>query len=163
MKELDHILTLQETEQLCRLYMECRLSVLEEAELEYILGKLPYSSPVIDDARTLMAVGTMALGGGKKRGLRMRTVARWVSGVAAAAALVFAVSLFIGHPSEGMQDPGTAVMAYESGRRLDAEEAEQSVHDAMAKAEALMAKADRQEKSALEKATYYMNLDSERK
>ena len=33
MKDLDHILTLQETEELCRLYMECQLSVLEEKEL----------------------------------------------------------------------------------------------------------------------------------
>lgn len=54
MKEQDIKLTLQETEQLCRLYMDCRLSVLEETELQYVLGKLPYSSPCIDEVRMLM-------------------------------------------------------------------------------------------------------------
>ena len=33
MNRQDIQLTLHETEQLCRLYMDCRLSVLEEAEL----------------------------------------------------------------------------------------------------------------------------------
>lgn len=38
MKEHDVKLTLQETEQLCRLYMDCQLTVLEETELQYVLG-----------------------------------------------------------------------------------------------------------------------------
>lgn len=56
MKEHDVKLTLQETEQLCRLYMDCKLTVLEETELQYVLGKMPYSSPCIDEARMLMGV-----------------------------------------------------------------------------------------------------------
>ncbi len=54
MKEHDVTLTLHETEQLCRLYMDCQLTVLEETELQYVLGKMPYSSPCIDEVRTLM-------------------------------------------------------------------------------------------------------------
>ena len=54
MKDNDQILNLQETEELCRLYLECQLSVLEERELQYILGKLDYSSPLIDEARQSM-------------------------------------------------------------------------------------------------------------
>lgn len=56
MKEHDVKLTLQETEQLCRLYMDCQLTVLEETELQYVLGKIPYSSPCIDEVRMLMGV-----------------------------------------------------------------------------------------------------------
>lgn len=56
MKEQDVKLTLQETEQLCRLYMDCKLSVLEETELQYVLGKLPYSSPCIDEVRMLIGL-----------------------------------------------------------------------------------------------------------
>lgn len=56
MKEHDVKLTLQETEQLCRLYMDCKLTVLEETELQYVLGKMPYSSPCIDEVRMLMGV-----------------------------------------------------------------------------------------------------------
>ena len=56
MKEQEVKLTLQETEQLCRLYMDCRLTVLEETELQYVLGKLHYSSPCIDEVRMLMGL-----------------------------------------------------------------------------------------------------------
>ena len=54
MKGKDDILTLQETERLCRLYMDCRLTVLEETELEYVLGHMPYRSALIDDVRRVM-------------------------------------------------------------------------------------------------------------
>lgn len=49
-------LSLKETEQLCRFYMECKLTLLEEAELQYVLGILPYSSPIIEEVRTLMDI-----------------------------------------------------------------------------------------------------------
>lgn len=49
-------LSREETEELCKLYMDCRLSLLEEAELHYVLDFLPYSSPIIDEARTLMNI-----------------------------------------------------------------------------------------------------------
>ncbi len=68
MKDQDVKLTLQEAEQLCRLYMDCRLTVLEETELQYVLGKLPYSSPCIDEARMLMGlVISMKNGVSKKK------------------------------------------------------------------------------------------------
>lgn len=54
--EKETYLSKDETEQLCSLYMECRLSRLEEAELEYVLEYLPYSSPIIDEVRSLMRV-----------------------------------------------------------------------------------------------------------
>ena len=54
--EKDKYLSMEETEQLCRLFMECKLTILEEAELQYVLGILPYSSPVIEEARTLMNI-----------------------------------------------------------------------------------------------------------
>ena len=54
--EKDKYLSLDETEQLCRLYMECKLTLLEEAELQYILGILPYDSPIIEEVRRLMDI-----------------------------------------------------------------------------------------------------------
>lgn len=54
--EKDKYLSLEETEQLCRLYMDCRLSLLEEAELQYVLGLLDYSSQIIDETRTLLDI-----------------------------------------------------------------------------------------------------------
>lgn len=54
--EKEKYLSKEETEQLCLLYLECRLSRLEEVELEYVLGKLPYSSPIIEEVRALMSI-----------------------------------------------------------------------------------------------------------
>lgn len=54
--EKDKYISIEETEQLCRLYMECRLTLLEEAELQYVLGLFPYSSPIIEEVRTLMNI-----------------------------------------------------------------------------------------------------------
>ncbi|MDE6560690.1 MAG: hypothetical protein K2K75_04870 [Muribaculaceae bacterium] len=54
--EKDKYLSIEETEQLCRLYMECRLTLLEEAELQYVLGLLPYDSPIIEEVRRLMDI-----------------------------------------------------------------------------------------------------------
>lgn len=58
MKYQDVKLTLQETEQLCSLYMDCRLSVLEEIELKYVLSQVDYHSPLIDEVRQLMNIDT---------------------------------------------------------------------------------------------------------
>ena len=54
--EKDKYLSLKETEQLCRLFMECKLTLLEEAELQYVLDLLPYSSPIIEETRTLLNI-----------------------------------------------------------------------------------------------------------
>ena len=54
--EKDKYLSIDETEQLCRLYMECNLTRLEEAELQYVLEFLPYSTPIIEEVRTLMNI-----------------------------------------------------------------------------------------------------------
>ena len=56
MKDTDHNLTLQETEALCRMYLDCRLSVFEETELQYVLLHSEHRSPLIDDVRTLMMI-----------------------------------------------------------------------------------------------------------
>lgn len=58
MKYQDVELTLQETEQLCNLYMDCSLSVLEETELRYFLSQVDYHSPLIDEVRLVMNIDT---------------------------------------------------------------------------------------------------------
>ena len=54
--EKEKYLSMEETEELCRLFMECKLTLLEEAELQYVLGQLPHSSPIIDDTRKIMDI-----------------------------------------------------------------------------------------------------------
>ena len=54
MKQNARHITLEEAEQLCLLYMDCQLSVLEETELEYVLIQSGLDSPLINETRTLM-------------------------------------------------------------------------------------------------------------
>lgn len=101
-------LTLQELEELARAYLDCRLSRLQEKELELVLTSLSpgeASSPVIDEARETMAVASMieasekferkqAPESSKKRGIvrTMQQSLRW-SAVAAAVAIIAGTAL----------------------------------------------------------------------
>ena len=120
MKENQIHLSLEEAERLCGLYMECRLSLLEETELQYVLGKLDYSSPVIDEARTLMDISlshhiindgsepTPAVG---KRKWKMKHTAAAAS---AAAVLALGASLWI---SKGSHEDYYC-QVFENGREM---------------------------------------------
>lgn len=56
MKQNPKHITLEEAEQLCRLYMDCQLSVLEETELEYVLMLSELDSPLLSETRALMGI-----------------------------------------------------------------------------------------------------------
>ena len=64
-------MTVEEAEQLCRLYMDCQLSVLEETELEYVLMKSELDSPLINETRTLMGISRSVNLQAKKKRLLM--------------------------------------------------------------------------------------------
>lgn len=51
-------LTIQELELLSQAYIDCRLSILQERELELVLISSDASSPLIDEARALMSITT---------------------------------------------------------------------------------------------------------
>ena len=53
---IDNPLTLHDLEHLCHLWEECRLSVAEEAELEYLLCRTPLDSALIRSTRSLMGL-----------------------------------------------------------------------------------------------------------
>lgn len=182
MKDNSQILSLQETEELCRLYLECRLSLLEERELQYVLSKMSYSSPVIDETRESMAAEglLLTLNTDSHRNRRSGTVRRWLrwsAGIAASVTVLFAVSLFItGRGETGAEgkesiatlgtglskgEPGI-VIAYEGGRRLSSADSEKSVEKAIEKAERLMAMAEAKEREEISKQNHIMHLISEK-
>ncbi|MDE6410386.1 MAG: hypothetical protein K2K81_09150 [Muribaculaceae bacterium] len=182
MKDNDHILNLQETEQLCRLYMECQLSVLEERELQYILGKMDYSSPIIDEARqSMMAEGlltpTNLLATSKKE--RKKPKFKWLrltAGAAASLAIVISLSIFIlkpdgdnavkmadNHKVKESTSSSEIVIAYEGGKKLNQEDSEKAVTESIKKAEALMAMAQAQIKEEESKQEYFIHLISDKK
>ncbi len=136
MKEQDVKLTLQETEQLCRLYMDCKLSVLEETELQYVLGKLPYTSPCIDEVRMLMGL-TISKETDKSSKIKSGF---WRSRSAISIAASFTILLVIGialfrNQSLKGQSPSEIYIAYAGGHKVSQEQAIRQVEADMKTAE----------------------------
>lgn len=161
MKEHDIKLTLQETEQLCRLYMDCKLSVLEETELQYVLGKLPYSSPCIDEVRMLMGLSL------KRSKIRksvsspyLRRIMALTIGIAASIALLIG---FFGYDPESHNTPDNYIIAYENGHRLSRHQAEAAVEASIEKAQALMNSARAFQQAEIAKQEYLINLSNRSK
>lgn len=136
MKEQDVKLTLQETEQLCRLYMDCRLSVLEETELHYVLGKLPYSSPCIDEVRMLMGIFIPKEISQSPKRMFSRFNRKVVVGIAASLALLFTVGVAIFTNSNVNDNSSDGVyIAYANGQKVSAELSVQQVKSDMEQAD----------------------------
>lgn len=161
MKEHDIKLTLQETEQLCRMYMDCKLSVLEETELQYVLGKLPYSSPCIDEVRMLMGLSL------KRSKIRKtvshpyrRRILALTIGIAASIVLLIG---FFGSGTENRNAPDNYIIAYENGHRLSRHQAEAAVEASIEKAQALMNSARAFQQAEIAKQEYLINLSNHSK
>ena len=69
MKQETRHMTVEEAEQLCRLYMDCQLSVLEETELEYVLMRSELDSPLLRETRALMGISRSVYLQAKKKSL----------------------------------------------------------------------------------------------
>ena len=69
MKQDTRHITVEEAEQLCRLYMDCQLSVLEETELEYVLMRSELDSPLLHETRALMGISRSVNLQAKKKSL----------------------------------------------------------------------------------------------
>ena len=173
MKDNNLILSLQETEELCRLYLECRLSALEEKELQYVLGRMEaYGSPVIDEAReSMVAEGLLDI---RKSGAVTTRPKRWfrwpglVAGIAASAAVAVVLSVAVRDnvPKSGGDDglimaataQETVSIAYEGGRRLSPEDADKAIRESMKMADELLALAEARDREEMEKIERLMQM-----
>ncbi len=132
MKEQDYKLTLQETERLCRLYMDCKLSVLEETELRYFLTQVDYHSPLIDEVRQLMDIDNYIsdkhfVKTGFGRNLRFR---KWVvyMSIAASVAILISIGISLWHDSSHSSvESQSYYIAYVNGHRLSDEAAKSQI------------------------------------
>lgn len=131
MKEYDDKLTIREIEELCNLYMDCALTSLEEAELEYVLLTTDSDSEIIRETRAVMglsrelAARPAAPADGKngknekKRRIAMSRLRGAVTGIAASAAIL--IASVIGFSSGGSSE--VEYIAYVGGKQLRGEEA----------------------------------------
>ncbi len=160
MNERDNRLTLQEAEQLCRLYMDCRLSVFEEAELQYVLGKLPFSTPCIDEVRTIMGISGAVRPVGSLRKKRRSPFIRspFFRAVAASLAIGLGIGLpLLSHHYEKEDEHIDVYIAYAGGEILDAEESAMQVEADMKRAEAFIDRMTELDAGEKKKVEYFMN------
>ncbi len=128
MKEQDDKLTLQETEQLCRLYMDCNLSVFEETELMYFLTQVDYHSHLIDEVRRIMNIDTHIPDKPfiKADNYKKRLSHKWLVpiSIAASIAIIFSIGLiFFKNSTIEQNSDQPYYIAYVNGHRLSDEAA----------------------------------------
>lgn len=145
-------LTVEELNELCLLYMECKLTVLEEKELEYLLSLSPVSSPEIEEVRSLIGI---RLPQRSTIQPKVRSKWRFFTGIAASVAILLSVGFYLfrsAEPVSSSAESAQYMAAYSHGRRLDGREAENATINAMAKADSLMYYASLMERDCMMKA-----------
>lgn len=165
----EQVLSVAELEELCRLYLDCKLSVLEEKELEYLLLHTSLTSPAIEDVRALMGVQTLTAttamtamtteAAKTEKAVKSRrkrsAIWRFTTGIAASVTVLFALALCFMAPLKSDRH-GTGrdvyITAYCHGEKLSGDEAVKSTDIAMAKADSLMNYAALMERDNLHRA-----------
>ena len=133
--------TVEELDELCRLYMDCKLSVLEEKELEYVLSHTSMTSQAIEEVRNLMRIQGRPPRSFQPDNVRRSWNWRLFSGIAASVAVMLSVAFYFISPQDSLHSPDSDavyIAAYSNGQRLSGREAEVSTTMAMAKADSLM-------------------------
>lgn len=129
-------LSKEELEQLCQLYIECRLTVLEETELEYVLARSKYSSRIIDETRQLMSVQPQLFKTNVKVGKTPylpRKLARWTVATAASIAILAGIGVSLHKNVVANNNP--VYIAYADGHELSSQHAKIKVEAEMQKAD----------------------------
>lgn len=127
MNDNNKILTVEELDALSKAYLECRLTKLEEKELELVLLSCNASSPIIDEARETMSATAEFEKTAPKRELPVFKTVRFTRAAAAVGfimVMTFAVALF--RKNVGNTENATdsfAVAVYVDGERLSHEKA----------------------------------------
>lgn len=99
MMKTDCKLTLPELEALCEAFLDCRLSRLQEKELELVLLHCSLSSPRLDEVRQIMALSSLmeesaASHTAKRKEHHMRH-RKWYAAASCAAVIVAAASVIL--------------------------------------------------------------------
>lgn len=122
-----NMFTQKELEVLARAYLDCRLSKLQEKELELLLASSDVSSPIIDEARDTMMATTMLEAAAPARPASRQAPVRRPWRWAAAAAVVLAAGVGLGlwrHAAgQAVGLDSAPCIVYVDGERLDPEAA----------------------------------------
>lgn len=127
-------LSKQELEELAQLYLDCRLSLLQEKELEYVLSCVDISTPILDEAREMMGISTLLSAGqplsvDTKKRHGWKSVLKW-SGIAACLALVVLTGTKFLYPGANKDaDSQDYVLIYMNGEDISSHEEAKKIAD----------------------------------
>lgn len=158
MKRIDD-LSINEVETLCQLYNDCRLSVQEEAELEYILFSTRLNSELIDETRLLMELSyqvkffDMSI---HHRSRKVRTLSVWSLRIAASVAILIGVFALL-QIHEFNNDDGTVFIAYDEGKQLTSKMAKKMAEKEEQKVKSFMQALEVQQATEQKRVEYFMN------
>ncbi|MDE6109778.1 MAG: hypothetical protein K2F72_05795 [Muribaculaceae bacterium] len=139
-----NMFTKKELEALARAYLDCRLTKVQEKELEIVLSSCDVSSPIIDEARDTMlattAIEACAPARDEKKTKR-RVWFRWWAAAACIALAAGAAIPLIRHAaaSQGSLDSAPYIV-YVDGKRLETDEAAAAALATQSECMAMMAK-----------------------
>ncbi|MBD5232708.1 MAG: hypothetical protein HDS65_00860 [Bacteroidales bacterium] len=120
MNHLNTRLTVEELESLSKACLECRLSKLQEKELEFILLSSDVSSPIIDEARETLALTTALASSSKPVQAAARRRPRLFKWIAAAACIAVVAGFGVRHIANTHTD-SSIIIVFEDGKRLSAD------------------------------------------
>lgn len=154
-------LTIEELDSLARAYLDCRLTKLEEKELELVLLSTGLSTPAIDEARETMGIVTTIASPAKPTKLiHSRRRQRWLRPltVAASIAIVAAVAIGIFNKTTLLNDNNESYTVYVNGNRLSGELAQQKALETQAECMKLLETTTESALSVQKETIDYLNF-----
>lgn len=157
MKTTEMNLTVDELEELCRLYMDCKLSVMEEKELEYVLTHTDLTSPTIAEVRSLIGIQTIKLTQSKPTGKKIFWKWRYAAGIAASAAILFGIGFAVLSPKNFPSTIPVDCIAYVNGQEIHGDVAMAHIEAETRKAEQFINRMSEFEEEEQSKIEFFMN------
>lgn len=140
MKTDEWNLTVDELDILCRLYMDCKLSVLEEKELEYFLSQTSLTSPSIEEVRRL--TGIQAFKPILSKPIIKKKFSNWwgTTGIAASVAIILGIGVAFLKTGNSISSVSDSCIAYVNGQEIHGDVAMARIESETRKAEEFIRK-----------------------
>lgn len=152
MNHLNIQFSIEEVERLCQLYIDCQLSVLEEAELEYVLRHCHFASTIINETKDLMAISrTLKLKAAKQHkgffALPLRV----------AACVAMALGIYITYNHLSLNHNNDNCIVYVAGEKVNSKMAHKIAEADVAKMKKFMEAVDEHQAHEKAKVEQFMN------
>lgn len=158
MNKYDTYLSQEETEELCRAYLDCQLSVMEETELLYVLSKLPYTSECIDEVRLLMQLSLPPQTSNSPKHSVKRFSPKTYIGIAASIAIFISIGFAFFKGNAGIENASDALyIAYMDGHKLSSIQSKEVVKSDMLRADEFILRMEELENQEKERFEDFIN------